>query len=312
MSTQTLAEAAKLISDEIVQGVAEDIITTNPMLAVLPFIGYAGQGMIVNRENALGNAGVYAVGATITDKAAATYTTAIFKATKLIGDAEMDGLVQAQSMGAGVDQLALEIGSKAKSIGRLFQTGMATGTGTSPEMNSFHTLVDAAQYTTASAGQVLSLALLDELLDLVKAKDGEVDFISMNGRTLRSYKTLIRALGGVNEVMAFTMPNGTTRNVSVYEGIPIFQNDYLSVAETANGAALTTGALTSVYAGVFDDGTEKVGVAGIHPVAVPAGIVVENIGNSDSKDEQIVRIKQYANFASFNRRGIARLTSISN
>lgn len=312
MATQTLAEAAKLINDEIAQGVAEDIITTNPMFSVLPFTGYSGQGLIVNRENALGNAGVYAVGATITDKAAATYTEATFKATKLIGDAEMDGLVQAQSMGAGVDQLALEIGSKAKSIGRLFQSGMATGGGTSPDMNSFHSMVDAAQYTAAAATQVLSFELLDQLLDLVKSKDGEVDFIVMNGRTLRSYKALVRALGGVNEVIAFTMPNGTTRNVSVYEGVPIFQNDYLSVTETANGAALTTGVLTSVYAGVFDDGTEKVGVCGIHPIAVPAGIVVENIGKSDTKDEQIVRIKQYANFASFNRRGLARLTSISN
>ncbi len=312
MATQTLLESSKLINDEIAQGVAEDIVTTNPMFSVLPFTGYAGQGMIVNRENALGNAGLYSVGDTITDKSAATYTQATFKATKLIGDAEMDGLVQAQSMGAGVNQLELEIGSKAKSIGRLFQAGMATGSGTTPAMNSFHSMVDAAQYTTAAATQVLSFELLDELLYLVKAKDGEVDFITMNGRTLRSYKALVRSLGGTNETIAFTMPNGTTRNVSVYEGIPIFQNDYLSVTETANGAALTTGALTSVYAGVFDDGTEKVGVSGIHPIATPAGIVVENIGMSSSKDEQIVRIKQYANFASFNRRGLARLTSISN
>ena len=312
MATQTLAEAAKLIRNEIVSGVAEDIITTNPIWNVLPWTGYEGQALLVNRENALGDAQHLAVGGTITAKAAATFTQLPFSAVTTIGDAEMNGLVQAQSMGAGVDQLAMEVSSKAKSIGRKLQTGIATGDGVSPNLNSLHTLCDSGQFTTASAGQALSFALLDELLDLVKAKDGEVDFISMAARTLRSYKALVRALGGIDETMTFTMPNGTTRTVSVYEGIPIFKNDYLSVAETANGAALTGGALTSVYAGCFDDGTNKVGVAMIHPVSVPAGIQVEQVGVAETKDETITRIKSYSNFASFNRKGLARLTSINN
>lgn len=312
MATQTLAEAAKLINDEIVAGVAEDIITTNPVYNVMPWTGYAGQGLIVNRENALGDAQFLAVGGTITAKAAATYDQATFTATKIIGDAEMDGLVQAQSASDGVDQLALEVSSKAKSVGRQIQTGIATGDGSSPNMNSLHSLVDAGQYTTASAGQALSFELLDELLDLVKTKDGEVDWIMLPGRTLRAYRALVRALGGINETMAFEMPNGRTRNVDVYNNIPMFQNDYLSIAETANGAALTGGALTSVYAGVWDDGTQKVGVSMVHPASTPAGIVVEDVGLAETKDESITRVKAYANFASFNRKGIARLTSINN
>ena len=312
MATQTLVEAAKLINNEIVQGVAEDIITTNPIWNAIPWTGYEGQALLVNRENALGDAQNLAIGGTITAKAAATFTRIPFSAVTVIGDAEMNGLVQAQSKGAGVDQLAIEVSSKAKSVGRLLQGGIATGTGSDPQLNSLHTLVDAAQYTTASAGQAISFALLDELLNLVKAKDGMVDWLMMPARTLRAYKVLVRALGGITEVMPFTMPNGTSRNVSVYEGIPIFQNDWLSVAETANGAALSGGALTSVYAGVWDDGSQKVGVSMIHPIATPAGIVVENIGAAEAKDETIVRVKTYANFASFNRRGVARLTSINN
>ncbi len=53
-------------------------------------------------------------------------------------------------------------------------------------------------------------------------------------------------------------------------------------------------------------------MAGIHPIAVPAGVVVEPIGAMETKDTSIWRVKQYANFASFNRRGLARLTSINN
>jgi len=312
MATQTLAEAAKLINNEIVQGVAEDIITTNPIWNAIPWTGYEGQAILVNRELALGDAQHLAIGGTITAKAAATFTQVPFSATTTIGDAEMNGLVQAQSAGAGVDQIAIEVSSKAKSVGRLLQTGIATGTGASPQLNSLHTLVDAAQYTTASAGQALSFTLLDELLNLVKSKDGEVDWLLMPARTLRAYRALVRALGGVNESIVFTMPNGRTRNVDVYNNIPIFQNDYLSVVETANGAALTGGALTSVYAGVWDDGSQKVGVSMIHPVATPAGIVVEQVGLAETKDEKIVRVKSYSNFASFNRKGIARLPSINN
>jgi hypothetical protein len=312
MATQTLAEAAKLINNQIVQGVAEDIITTNPMWAAMPWTGYEGQAILVNRENALGDAQHLAVGGAITAKAAATFTQITFSATTTIGDAEINGLVAAQSSGAGVDQLAIEISSKAKSVGRLLQTGIASGTGVSPQLNSLHTLCDAGQFTTASAGQAITLLLMDQLLDLVKSKDGQVDWIMMPARTLRAYKALVRSLGGITETMAYTMPNGTTRNVSVYEGVPIFQNDYLSVVETANGAALAGGALTSVFAGCWDDGSNKVGVSMIHPIAVPAGIQIEQVGVAETKDEVITRVKSYSNFASFNRKGIARLTSINN
>jgi hypothetical protein len=312
MTTQTLAEAKKLIHDDLVAGVAEDIFTTSPIWSVMPWTSVAGQAILVNREGILGTAQHLAVGATITAKAAATFVQDSFSHTTTIGDAELNGLVKATSMAGGVDQMAVEISSKAKSVGRLLQTGRATGDGTGANMNSLHTLTDASQFTAASAGQALSFELLDELLDLVKAKDGEVDYIELPSRTLRSYRTLVRALGGVNETIAFDMGNGRTRNIDVYNGIPMFQNDYLSITETANGAALTTGALTSVYAGCFDDGSSKVGQAMIYPDGTPVGIDVQMVGVAESKDEEIARVKSYSNFVNFNRRGLARLTSINN
>jgi len=312
MATQTLAEAQKLIQNDLISGIIEDIITTNPIWQVMPFTGYTGQAVIVNRENVLGDSQHLAVGGTITAKGASTNTQLTFTATTTIGDAELNGLVKAQSASAGVDQLAVEIASKAKSVGRKLQLGMAIGDGTGANLDSLHTLTDASQYTTASAGQALSFELLDELLDLVKAKDGEVDFIMMPGRTIRAYRTLVRALGGVNETMAFDMGNGRTRNVDVYNNIPMFQNDYLSVEETANGAAITGGALTSVYAGCFDDGSSKTGIAMIHPEGVPMGFDVSMVGEAELKDETIARVKSYSNFVSFNRRALARLPSINN
>lgn len=308
----TLVEAQKLINNQIIAGIAEDIYTTNPIYSVLPFTPYEGQAILVNRENALGDAQHLAVGGTITARSPMTNTQVAFTAVTTIGQAELNGLVSAQSSSAGVDQMSLEISSKAKSVGRLLQAGMATGDGVAPNLNSLHTLCAASQYVAPSAGRALSFELLDTLMDLVKAKDGQVDWLLMPGRTLRAYKSLVRALGGTNETMVFTMPNGTTRTVSVYEGVPIFQNDYLSVTETANAAALTGGALTSVYAGVWDDGTQKIGASMIHPASTPAGIAIDVVGKAELKDEDILRVKSYSNFVVFNRRGLARLPSINN
>ena len=311
MATQTLEQAKLFINNEIITGIVDDIITTNAIFQVMPFTPYQGQALLVNRENTLGDAQNLAIGGTITAKAASTSVQTPFTAVTMIGDAEMNGLVQAQSVSAGVDQMMAEVSSKAKSVGRLIQTGMASGTGTNPQMHSYSSLCDASQFTTASAGQALSFELLDELLDLVKAKDGEVDYLVANGKQLIKYRTLVRALGGIAETMVFTMPNGRTRNVDVYNGIPIFQNDYITSVETANGAAISGGNLTSIYAGCFDDGTQKIGQSFIHPAGVPAGIAIEQVGVSDTKDETITRVKAYANFVNFNRRGLARLTSLS-
>jgi len=312
MTTQTLAEAAKLINDELVSGVAEDIVTTNPVWQVIPWNGFDGQAVIYNRENTLGDSQHLAVDGTITAKAASTNTQVTYLPTTTIGDAELNGLIKSTSSSAGVDQMAVEVSSKAKSVGRLLQTGIATGDGAAPNMNSLHTLCDPTQYTAASAGQALSFELLDEVMDLVKAKDGQVDYLMAPGKIIRAYKALVRALGGIAENVVYTLPNGQTRTVTAYEDVPMFQNDYLSTVETANGAALTGGALSSLYAGCWDDGSKKIGASMIYPNGTPMGIDVEAVGAKETKDETIMRVKSYSNFANFNRKGMARLPSLNN
>ena len=307
MTTQTMAEMSKHIADDITRGVAEDIITVNQLYNVLPFVAYSGDGVITNRENVLGDVQMLGIGDNITAKAAASYGQSTFTATKIIGDAHMDGLVQAQSDAGGVDAAALEISSKAKSVAEQFMDQITNGSGTGNDMNSLHTLVDASMYTPASAGQALSFDLLDELLDLIK---GGADFIVMSRRTRRAYKALLRSAGGNTADDMVTLQNG--EQVLGYNGIPVFVNDNQSVTETANGAALTGGALTSVYAGKFDDGSRKRGLAAIYPKSVPGGVQVEPIGAAEGKDESIWRVKQYTNLALFNRRSLARLTSINN
>jgi len=309
MATITLAEAKKLVRDDLKAGVIQNIIDVNPFNAVVPYTGYEGQGMIDNYEATLGDTQFLAIDGTITAKAAGTRTQQTYQATTIIGDAEVNGLLDVSS--TGVDLMALEVAGKAKDLGRKFQNGMVNGTGAGADMNSMHTLCDASQYTTASVGQALSFDLLDELLMLVTLDTP--DFIVMPKRTFASFRKLYRAASMVMpDYLRDQFGKQAGLSVMEYLGIPVFRNDWMSITETANGAALTGGALASVFAGCFDDGTAKKGIAAIHPIAAPAGVAIEHIGAAELKDNQIVRVKQYVNLANFGIKGLARLPSINN
>lgn len=306
MSSLTLAEFILRTRDELIAGVAEEIITTNPMFLVTPWNSYAGSGITVNAELTLGDADFYGMGDTITSKAPSAVQPILFRSTKVIGDAEIDKLQQAESGSDINDVIQMEVSSKSKSVGRKIQEGMALGTGTAPQFNSLHSMIDSGQYVTGGATDIFDF--LDALMQKVLSKDGQVDWIQMSGRDALKVRTAYRALGGVP--MIEVKSGDRTIKVLEFNGTPIFTNNWLSTTETAGGAALTGGTLSSIYAGNFDDGTNKVGVALVHPQATPAGIIIENVGDMETKDETIYRVKAYTNFASFNKVGVARLTDM--
>lgn len=310
MPTVSLTEAAKLSLDELVAGVIENVITVNQFFEVLPFDMMEGNALAYNRENVLGDVQTLAVAGTITAKAAATFTKVTSALTTIIGDAMVNGLIQATLSGEGNDQKAIQIASKAKSVGRKFQDNIINGTA-APDVVGLVTLVaggqtiiqDTAGVTTN--GGDLSFAKLDELIDLVTDKDGMVDYLLMHARTLRSYNSLLRALGGasINEVV--TLPSG--RTVPAYRGIPIFRNDYIPTNEVQGG--LSTG--TSVYAGTLDDGSRSHGIAGLTS-RNNAGIQVVEVGEAEDTDDSITRVKWYCGLANFSEKGLARLKGVAN
>lgn len=306
MASVTLSESAKLAQDELVAGVIENIITVNPFFDVLPFDGIDGNALAYNRENVLGDVQVLGVGGTITAKAAATFTQVTSTLTTIIGDAEVNGLIQATRSGDGNDQAAVQIASKAKSVGRKYQDMLINGTGASNEFSGMLNLVDASQKAaTGTNGGALSFAFLDELLDLVTDKDGEVDYFMMHGRTLRSYMALLRSLGGasINEVVQ--LPSG--REVPGYRGVPMFRNDWVPINQTkGSGSAQTT-----IFAGTLDDGSRMHGIAGL-TAEQAAGIQVVPVGESETKDESITRIKWYSGLALFSLKGLAAADGITN
>lgn len=308
MSSVTLTESAKLAQDELVAGVIENVITVNEMFDLLPFDGIDGNALAYNRENVLGDVQVGGVGTTITAKNPATFTHVTSTLTTIIGDAEVNGLIQATRSSDGNDQTAVQVASKAKSAGRKYQDQLINGDGTANTFTGLTGLVAAGQTISANNGAANGAALsfedLDALIDLVTDKDGQVDYIMMHGRTRRKYLALLRALGGTSPGDIYTMPSG--RQVPAYRGIPIFRNDWIPINQT-QGTSVNA---TSVFAGTFDDGSRTHGIAGL-TAATEAGIKVKYVGEKEDADESITRVVWYCGLALFSEKGLAMLEGVT-
>jgi Phage capsid-like protein len=306
MPSVTLAESAKLAQNELVAGLIENVITVNRMYEVLPFDGIEGNALAYNRENALGDVDVEGVGDDIGGKAAATFTQVTSSLTTIIGDAEVNGLIQATRSGDGNDQTAIQIASKAKSAGRKYQDMLINGTGASEQFTGLLSLCDAGQkVATGTNGGALSFTFLDELIDLVVDKDGQVDYITLHARPLRSYMALLRGLGGASISDVVALPSGA--QVPAYRGIPMFRNDWIPINQTkGSGSAQTT-----ILAGTLDDGSRSHGIAGL-TAANEMGLQVSDVGEMEAKDNRIWRVKWYCGLALFSLKGLAAADGITN
>ena len=299
MASVTLVESAKLAQDQLIAGVIENVITVNKAFEVIPFDGIQGNALAYNRENVLGDVDVEGVGDTIGSKAAATFTQVTSTLTTIVGDAEVNGLINATRSGDGNDQTAVQIASKAKSAARKYQDLFINGTGSGNQFNGLINLCAASQkVATGANGGPLSFAFLDELIDLVTDKDGEVDWMMFPARTIRSYYALLRALGGASIGDTVTLPSGA--EVPAYRGIPIFRNDWIPINQTKGGGSNQT----TIFAGNWDDGSQQHGIAGLTAEEM-AGISVIDVGESETKDEHIWRVRWYCGLALFSEKGLA-------
>lgn len=317
MASITLAESAKLAQDELVAGVIEDVITINQFYQVLPFDNIDGNSLKYNRENALGGVGVAGVGDTIGSgdanpltggsgeaKDAATFTEVFSGLTTILGDAEVNGLIQATRSGDGNDQTAVQIASKAKHAGRLYQWMLVNGTGAADQFTGLLALCAAGQkVTSATDGQVLSFDRMDAVMDLVTAKDGQVDFLLLNARERRAYRSLLRGLGGAAIMETVALPSG--EEVMAYSGVPVFRNDYLPIDQTQGASSIAS----TLIAGCLDDGSRSNGIAGLS-ASEQAGMHVTDVGEAQAKDEHIWRVKWYAGLAVFSEKALAAAPGI--
>src|SRR4030067_1394460 len=124
----TLAEAAKLSNDMLLQGVVETIVKESPVLQRLPFIEIVGNGLTYNQENALPSIDFYDVGDEW-DESTPTFTQKTANLKIMGGDADVDNFLRAtrsnvQDLEAAVVEL------KAKALRDKFDDTFISGDAT--------------------------------------------------------------------------------------------------------------------------------------------------------------------------------------
>lgn len=305
MASLTLVEAAKIQQNPLIQGVIESIVTVNKMYNFLPFDQIVGNALLYTRENAIGGVAPIGIGGGSNTvpagaKTPATFTPVTTPLKALIGDALVDHFIDT-TMSTDNDQTGVQVASKAKGLGREYQRQFILGdSAVDPlEFDGLAKLTPAGQ-TIEAASAAYSFDYLDEAMSLVKAKDGAVDFMMMPDIAMRKHMSLLRALGGasINEVI--TLPDGS--QVPSYRGVPMFRNDWIPVAGT-------TTKTTDIYMGCFDDGSRKTGIAGLTSV-VQAGIFVTSVGESETTNDTITRLRFYSSMAIFSELGISKINDV--
>ena len=290
----TLAEASKLSNDVLLAGVVETIIKDSPILQALPFIEIVGNGLTYNRENAAATAAFYDVGDTWSESTPTfTQVTATLKIVG--GDADIDNFLLAtrsnlQDLEAAVVQL------KAKAVQQKFEDTFVNGdtAGDPKSFDGIDKLTDSGQTVSMGAnGGSLTLAKLDELVDLIKR--GKPDILLMSKRSRRSLNNLARTSGGFLE----TDRNEFGQMVQYYDGIPVGICDYISDAKTVG----TSTDCSTIYA-------VQLGEGALSGLTAPGGLQVERVGSLETKDASRTRVKWYVSLALFNTLKLAKLIGV--
>lgn len=307
------AEAEKLSNNDLIGGVIEEIIDRDSVFNLLPFVKTTGKAYVYNREVEMtGNAaGTFVAPSATIAAGAATYDEITTNLRIIAGDVDVDKFL-ATTMDDTNDQLATQIGLKAKYVGRTFQdkiingdsgatvAGKAAGAA-GPEFDGFKKWADATASQTIAAsaanGDALTQELLDELLDLVP---NGADVIFMHSKLIRYYKALLRIAGG-NDGAMLQLEN-FSRPVLAHSGVPILANDFIGTTDTKGASSV----LSSIYVARMN---ELDGVHGIYG-GDNAGMAVESIGTVQDKDSWRYRVKWYAGLALKSSKSLARATEI--
>ncbi|MCH8919652.1 MAG: phage major capsid protein [Chloroflexi bacterium] len=290
----TLAEAAKLSNDVLLQGVIETIVKDSPVLQRLPFIEIVGNGLTYNREATAPSAGFFDVGDTWTESTP-TFTQQTVTLKIMGGDADIDNfLIATRSNVQDLEAAVVEL--KAKAVRTLFEDTFITGDETlnPKEFDGLDELTDPSQELTMGVnGGSLTLDKLDELIDTVLG--GKPDLLLMSRRSRRILNKLARTAGSFLE----TDRDEFGQMLQFYDAIPIGVSDYISDTQTVGSST----DCSTIYA-------FQTGEGALVGLTAPGGLRVERVGSLETKDATRTRIKWYTSLALFNTVKLARLIGV--
>ena len=304
----TLVESAELSQDKLQRGIIEELIKESPLMARYEFIDLVGNALAINREDPDNPPSVAfrAVDGVWTETTGKT-TQVTFPLKILGGDCDVDNFLQ-QTRSNVNDLMAAQVKMKTKQMAHTFEDtciyGNATGTN---EYDGYHTWCSLAALAgqcfhagAGGAGDVLTLALLDEAVDSVVA--GKPDFILMNKTIRRRLTAYLRANGSFE-----TARDDFGNQNMVWGDIPILTTDWLVQTEQIVGGVYDN-KVGDVCSSVFIVHLgELEGVAGLQN----GGIETEVWDKLEVKDASRTRIKWYVSQVLYATKSIARIDGIT-
>ena len=304
---ETIAEADKYSTTELMAGVVQEIIDVSPMFAILPVKTILGNSLTYNRENTLPTASFRSPGDIWTEST--PVITPITAVLKIAGhDADVDNFL-ARTRSNQQDLAAEMIVASVKAVGRLVENELAYGDVDDIDVKGFDGMHEILGVVTGgqdvlagsgTSGGPGSFSKLDQMIDLVKP---EANALVMPRRTKRQMQKLMRAQGSEIALQQFGAFNTPIR---AYGGLPILINDFLTITEDVvdGGFGGKTGDDTSSIFAIH------MGAEGMHLLDSGPGIEIEDLGALETKDATRRRIKWYLSLALLSTKALARLSGI--
>jgi len=323
----TIVEYEYLATDQLKAGIAKTIVTESPWLRYLPFIEIVGNNLLYNMETLEAAADFYSVGEQWVE-GTPTWEQRSTELAILGGDADVDSFIQQTRKDQNIAAAVVEL--KAKAIAQKFELhgvlGRTTASAVYSTSKSFKGLLriiaeceslsttdldgvnNKQVYPANATSAVLSLDMLDELIDKVKPKPTH---LIMNSALKRKVKSLARA-AGTNLTVAegkLGMPVEMygEQIILICDHIPNnIQNGASSVLAIASYDPTTTRAAGFDNSVIFAVRFGEDGLCGCQN----QGIQTESIGKLENKDAERTRIKFYCGMALFNKLAAAVMIDV--
>ncbi len=310
----TLSQYQLLANDDVKAGIYDNIITASELAPFLQFKSFSGNSLVYNRESTLGAAATHQIGDIWSDTEP-TYTQKT-ASLAIVGVQHPLDRFAMQTIDNVQSQEAVLLSKMAKSVARkledLLLNGNSGGVSTEPEgltslliSDSRLLMMDDGSTPSTIAGDETELTIdrLDAMIDMIEL--GKPDFLMMNKTMRRKITSLARATGSgviLNSADMFG------HQYTLYNGIPIVINDYISNSETyENSGAWGSSSATTIYA--LKTGEEKQGWTVIHNGAV-LDPDIQRLGTKFDKNEDVYRMVVYLNAVLYSAKVCAGLAGI--
>ena len=309
----SLAEAERLTQTILLRGIIEEIIEEGHLVPRLPVMQLDGLSLSYNRESTLPTGDFYAVGEEIASQAVVDYSPITATLRRLIGQWDIDAFAKVTYRNVN-DLYQIAIGQARKGVGRTVEDKLIYGDTSvvAKEFDGLHKLVVSAQTInqgSSSTGAALSLAKLDELIDLVLPQP---DFLLMNFEMHRRLSAVGR--GGTTSYPVVMMPEAAGGNIqpmiSHYRSIPIIRTNFIAQTEAISGgdySAKTGGATSTIFAirvGAVDEG-------GIALVTGNPALELFQWDRLENKDTGRIRLVWYLTLAMGSTKALAIIDGIT-